>query len=222
MIRPALVIATAMLAFAGIFAKASLAQAPSAHQHSFSDAEKWAKAFDDPERDKWQKPHKVIQALALAPNFVVADIGSGTGYFSVRLSHFVSKGRVYGVDIEPDMVKYLADRAKRDGLSNVIAIAGAPDDPRLPTKVDLVIMVDVFHHIANRNEYFHKLQTYLKPRGRIAIIDFNETSAMGPPISERIAPDKVKAEMNKAGYSLVKEHTFLPNQFYLVFQRTKQ
>ena len=80
------------------------AQTPHTHQHSFGDADKWAKVFDDPERDAWQKPHEVIQALALKPDAVVADIGAGTGYFSVRLAHMVPQGRVYGVDTEPDMV----------------------------------------------------------------------------------------------------------------------
>ena len=88
--------------------------------------------FDDPRRDEWQKPHEVIQALALKPDAVVADIGSGTGYFAVRLANMVPKGRVYGVDIEPDMVKYLAERAKREKRGNVTAVAGVPDDPKLP------------------------------------------------------------------------------------------
>jgi len=197
------------------------AQAPSTHQHSFSGAQHWARVFDDPARDKWQKPHQVIQALNLVPNAVVADIGSGTGYFSIRLAHFVPKGRVYGVDIEPDMVKYLADRARRDGLANVAAIAGKPDDPRLPAKVDLVLMVDVFHHIADRGPYFRKLQDSLKPGGRVAIIDFNKNSPMGPPASERITPDGVKAELRAAGYAPVQEHDFLPDQYFLIFQVEK-
>ena len=82
------------------------------HDHSFSGADKWAKVFDDPKRDAWQKPHEVIKALALKPGSVLADIGSGTGYFAVRFAHMHPESRVYGVDAEPDMVKYLADRVK--------------------------------------------------------------------------------------------------------------
>jgi cyclopropane fatty-acyl-phospholipid synthase-like methyltransferase len=219
MIRYAFRLAAAIgLAITITWAAPSLAQSPESHHHSFGNAQSWTKVFDDPARDAWQKPHEVIQALGLAPNAVVADIGSGTGYFSVRLAHFVPHGRVYGIDTEPDMVKYLADRAKREGLANITSVMGAADGPRLPEKVDVVILVDVFHHISDREHYFRKLRDALKPGGRVAIIDFNESSQMGPPKSARIAPDQVKAEMNRAGYALAKEHTFLPNQYYLIFQ----
>jgi ubiquinone/menaquinone biosynthesis C-methylase UbiE len=197
------------------------AQSPHTHEHSFGGAEKWAQVFDDPQRDAWQKPHEVIQALALKPDAIVADIGSGTGYFSARFANMVPKGRVYGVDTEPDMVKYLAERAKREGLKNITAVKGAPGDPRLPEKVDLVLMVDVFHHIADRARYLKKLQGSLKPGGRIAIMDFRMDSPDGPPKSSRIAPDRVKTELKGAGYALMQEHTFLPNQYFLIFQRAK-
>lgn len=213
--------ALAGLICAGIGMEPSFAQTPSTPQHGFRGAEYWARVFDDPARDAWQKPHEVIQALNLAPNAVVADIGSGTGYFSIRLAHFVPKGRVFGADIEPDMVKYLADRAKRDGLANVTAVAGRPDDPRLPAKVDLVLMVDVYHHVADRSQYFRRLRNSLKPGGRVAVIDFKQDSPIGPPASERITPDRVKAELRAAGYVLEKEHDFLPNQYFLIFRAAK-
>jgi predicted methyltransferase len=194
------------------------AQSPHTHQHSFGDAEKWSQVFDDPKRDAWQKPHEVIQALALKPDAVVADIGSGTGYFSVRFANMVPKGRVYGVDTEPDMVKYLAERAQREGLKNLIAVAGKPADPRLPEKADLIILVDVYHHIADRERYFRQLQKSLKPGGRLAVIDFRMDSPQGPPQSARIAPERVKAELKRAGYMPLEEHAFLPNQYFLVFR----
>src|SRR6185436_9668589 len=96
----------------------ALAQTPHTHQHTFGDAEKWSKVFDDPQRDAWQKPHEVIKALALKPDAVTADIGAGTGYFAVRLAHMVPQGRVYAVDTEPDMVRHLAERAKKNGIKN--------------------------------------------------------------------------------------------------------
>lgn len=194
------------------------AQTPHTHQHRFGDAGKWAKVFDDPERDAWQKPHEVIQALALKPDAVVADIGSGTGYFAVRFAHEVPKGKVYGVDTEPDMVKYLAERAKREGLRNLISSKGEAGDPRLPEKSDLVVFVDVYHHIDGREGYFGKLRMSLKPGGRVAIIDFRMDSPVGPPKAARVAPEQVKAELKQAGYVLDKEHAFLPNQYFLVFR----
>lgn len=196
-------------------------QSPHTHDHSFSGAEQWAKVFDDPQRDAWQKPHEVIQALKLKADAVVADIGSGTGYFSVRFAHMVPKGKVYGLDTEPDMVKYLADRAKREGLKNVSAVQAKPGSAQLPEKADLVILVDVYHHVENREAYFRQLQASLKPSGRLAIIDFTMDSQQGPPKAARIAPEQVKAELRRAGYALVEEHAFLPNQFFLIFSAAK-
>ena len=196
----------------------ALAQPPATHEHSFGNAEKWAHVFDDPQRDVWQKPHEVIQALALKPDAAVADIGAGTGYFSARLATMLKNGRVYAVDLEPDMVKYLGERAKRDGLSNMIAVQGAADTPHLPAKVDLALFVDVYHHIDARPGYFRGLRKSLNPGAHVAIIDFRLDSPEGPPRAARISPDRVKAEMKQAGYVLVTEHAFLPRQYFLVFR----
>jgi predicted methyltransferase len=215
---PYLTAALVFSAFAGLLTGSAAAQAPHTQQHSFGDAEKWAKVFDDPERDAWQKPHEVIQALVLKPDAVIADIGSGTGYFSVRFANMTPKGRVYGVDTEPDMVRFLADRAKREGLTNITAVAGAPDNPRLPEKADLIVLVDVYHHVADRERYFRNLLKSLKPGGRLAVIDFRMDSPVGPPRSARIAPKRVKDELRRAGYALAREHAFLPNQFFLIFE----
>jgi ubiquinone/menaquinone biosynthesis C-methylase UbiE len=209
-----------LLALSLSFSGHALAQAPQTHQHSFSGAEQWAHVLDDPGRDAWQKPHEVIQALNPGPDAVIADIGSGTGYFAVRLANMVPKGRVYGVDVEPDMVNYLAERAKREKRGNLIAVAGSAGDPRLPEKVDLVLLVDVYHHIENRQRYFRNLHASLKPGGRIAVIDFRLESAEGPPRAARVAPQRVIDELKAAGYHLSKKHDFLPNQYFLVFQNS--
>ena len=215
--RAQLTAAMVFCVFAG-YGLPAAAQAPYSHQHSFSGAEKWAKSFDDPARDAWQKPHEVISALALASDSVVADIGSGTGYFAVRLAHAVPRGRVLAVDTEPDMVAYLARRAKQAGLANLVSITVRPDALVLPEKVDLALLVDVYHHIGDRVSYFAKLRDSLKPGSRVAVIDFNTRSPIGPPVRERIAVDKVKAEMRDAGYRLLAEPGFLPNQYFLIFE----
>ena len=194
------------------------AQAPHSHQHSFGDADKWARVFDDPERDAWQKPHEVIQALALKPDSVVADLGAGTGYFSMRLAHMTPKGRVYAVDLEPAMVKHLAERANKAGLKNVVAVQAKPGSANLPGRADLVLLVDVYHHIEGRERYFRDLRKSLGPGGRVAIIDFRMDSPVGPPKSARIGEKQVRSEMQRAGYALAQEHAFLPNQYFLVFQ----
>jgi predicted methyltransferase len=206
------------LLLSAILAGTAAAQTPHTHQHTFRDAEKWSHVFDDPQRDAWQKPHQVIQALALAPDARVADLGAGTGYFSARLANMLPKGRVYAVDIEPDMVRFLADRAKREGLKNLTAVRGAADDARLPEKADLILLVDVYHHIEGREAYFRKLRDALRPGGRLAIIDFTLDSPRGPPVAARVAPDQVKAELKAAGFALGAEHRFLPDQYFLVFR----
>ena len=194
------------------------AQNPQTHQHSFGDAEKWAHVFDDPARDEWQKPHEVIQALGLAPDAVVADLGAGTGYFSARLADMLrAAGRVYAVDLEPDMVKHLAKRARDEHLPNLVPVKATPQDARLPAKVDLVLLVDVYHHIDDRERYFARLMRSLKPGGRLAVIDFTMDSPDGPPREARVAPEAVKAELGRAGYAFVEEHGFLPRQYFLIF-----
>lgn len=197
-----------------------LAQTPATHpdhmEHHFDPAAS-AKSFDDPARDAWQMPDRVISTLALKPGQTVADIGSGTGYFSVRLAKSAAHPRVYGADIEAGMVKYLRDRAAKDGLSNIIAIQAAADTPNLPEPVDLILIVDTYHHIGNREAYFRRLARSLKPGGRIAIIDFRADSPEGPPKEFRFAPEKFKSEMAHAGYRLLAQYDFLPRQQFLIF-----
>jgi SAM-dependent methyltransferase len=188
-----------------------------AHQHRFKDAERWARVFDDPARAAWQKPDEVIKALGLASDAKVADIGAGTGYFSARLARALASGRVYAVDAEPDMVRYLGDRAKREGLANLVPVQAGERDPKLPEPVDLALLVDVYHHVPARVQYFEALRGCLRPDGRLAIVDFRLDSPRGPPRTARIAPERVKEELGRAGYALVAEHAFLPDQYFLVF-----
>ena len=187
------------------------------HDHGFSGAEKWARIFDDPERDAWQKPDEVIRTLRLPADATVADIGAGTGYFAVRLARAVPKGRVFAVDAEPDMVRYLGERAKREGLANLVTVQAGPDDPKLPAPVDVVLLVNTYHHIPARVEYFRRLRASLKPGGRVAIIDYRPDAPMGPPPAARVPSTAVTEELLRAGYVLVGNHGMLPNQYFLVF-----
>ena len=210
------------LGLAALPVGSALAQHEGHADHRFNDASKWAQVFDDPARDAWQKPHEVIMALKLAPDAAVADIGAGTGYFAARFSHMLSAGKVYAVDLEPDMVKYLGERAKKEGLANLTPVLGTTDSPKIPAPVDLVFLVDVYHHIGDRERYFGKLRESLKPNGRLAIIDFRMDATTGPSKAMRIAPEQVRAELAKAGYVQAEEHAFLPQQYFLVFKRGAQ
>ena len=197
-------------------------QAQTDHLEHHFDPHASAKQFDDPARDAWQMPERVIAALALKPGQVVADIGSGTGYFSVRLARSAAAPKVYGADIEPGMVSYLRDRAIKDVLKNVIAVQASAASPNLPEPADVVLIVDTYHHIGDRVMYFRNLANSLKPGARVAIIDFMPDSPEGPPREFRFPPEKFKAEMGQAGYTLDQQYDFLPRQNFLVFKLAGQ
>ena len=183
----------------------------------FDGAEGWAEVFDDPKRDEWQRPQAVIEALELTPAMKVADIGAGTGYFAMRIARAVPEGEVYAIDVEPDMVRYLGERAKREELGNVRPVLSTPDDPKLPAEVDRVLVVDTYHHIANRESYFGALRANLRPNSRVVIVDFTQESPVGPPPEHRLPQAVVEHEMLTAGYRLMSAPSILPNQYYLVF-----
>lgn len=207
-----------LLLLAGLlFVGCRTASAAHDHHHRFDDADAWAARFEDPTRDGWQKPDEVIAALALAEDAKVADIGSATGYFPVRFAKAVPKGHVYGMDIESSMVDYLNRRAEREGLANLSSHVAEFADAKIPQPVDLVLMVNTYHHIEGRPAYFTKLAQSLKPGGRLAIIDFTQASKMGP--TEKLPASQVVAELKTAGYSLAQKHEFLPEQFFYVFTR---
>ena len=187
-------------------------------EHRFDQPEVWAKSFDDPARDAWQKPGMVIAALHLKPGQLIADIGAGTGYFTVRLASLGVAPKVYASDIEPAMVAYLKERAAKEGLKNIFPVLAAADTPNLPEPVDVVLIVDTYHHIGDREAYFRRLTKSLKPGGRVAIIDFRPDSPEGPPKEFRFPPEQCISEMQHAGFNLAARHDFLPRQHFLVFQ----
>jgi predicted methyltransferase len=118
------------------------------------------------------------------------------------------------------MVRHLGERAKREELANLVVVKAAEGDPQLPEPVDVALLVDVYHHIPSRTDYFAALRPALRPGGRLAIVDFRLDAQSGPPRSARIAPDTVKQELARAGYTLAAEHDFLPDQYFLVFAPT--
>jgi SAM-dependent methyltransferase len=183
----------------------------------FDNAVEWAKRFDDPARDAWQMPARVIDALQLQSGQLVADIGAGTGYFTVRLAKSPAAPKVYAVDIEPSMVEYVKQRAVREGLKNVVAVQAGPERTNLPESVDLVLVVDTYHHIPSRVAYFTALKARMKPGARLAIVDFRKDSPEGPPVEFRFTPDQISAELAKAGFSLQTSHDFLPRQIFLIY-----
>ena len=191
-------------------------------QHRFKDAEAWAKRFEGPKRDAWQKPDAVIKALDLKQDTILADIGSATGYFPVRFARALPKGRVYGIDIEKSMVDYLNERAGREDLTNLSSILGKPDDPKLPEPVDVIFICNTYHHIEDRQFYFEKLKKNLRAGARLIIVDFIKGKLpVGPPDQMKLAPDEVISELSSVEYHLVQKLEILPYQYVLIFQSVK-
>jgi arsenite methyltransferase len=184
------------------------------------DPEAYIAMLDDPARDEYQKPHEVITALDLKPGEVIADIGAGSGYFTFRLAHHVGDtGRVYAVDISPEMILHLNRRIHDLQVKNVISILSAPDDPLLSdASINLFFICDTWHHIGGHARYLALLKRMLKPGGRVIMIDFKKAQTpVGPPMEMRISRDDLLKEMEENGFKLAAEHTFLPYQYYLVF-----
>ena len=198
-----------------LFAAACVHQGHTAERH-FDDADAWAQRFEDPSRDEWQKPEQVIAALQLTPQMKLADIGAATGYFPVRFSKVAA--RVYGVDIESSMVEYLTRRAERESLTNLTAVLATADDAKIPEAVDVITVIDTYHHLQNRPAYFAALRRSLAAGGRIAVIDFRMGSRRGPPDEAKIAAETVIAELKNAGYTLEARHELLPDQYFLIFR----
>jgi ubiquinone/menaquinone biosynthesis C-methylase UbiE len=190
-------------------------------RHSFEDVQHWVAMFDDPARDAWQKPAEVVQALQLRAGMRVADLGAGTGYFSRYLSTAVGEpGTVFAVEVEPNLVVHLRERAEKEQTPNVVPILASTDNPRLPAgAVDLVLIVDSLHHIDDRIEYLRRLKRFLTAAGRVAVIDFKkeETVHVGPPLEHRLARAEVVEEFRRAGYRLIGDPQLLPNQYFLIF-----
>lgn len=189
--------------------------------HRFENAEGWAKLFDDPARDAWQKPGDVIAAMEIAPGMTVADVGAGTGYFAPWLSRAVGEnGSVLALDVEQDMVRYLNERVTREGLKNVRPALVAFDDPKLPAEaVDRVLVVDVWHHVAQREAYAKKLAAGLKPGGKVVVVDFTREAKHGPPVHHRVAPEAVIRELEAGGLTARVATTSLPDQFVVIGTR---
>ena len=199
------------------------AQAPR-DQHAVhqlhDDPKAYIAALEDPQRDGYQKPHDVMQALGIKDGELVADIGAGSGYFAIRLAHHVGRsGRVYAVDVSPDMVRHLHARVRDLALVNVSPILAPPDDPVLPQPVDRFLIVNVWHHIEDQRGYLARMKTLLKPRGQVVMIDFQKRELpVGPPVGMKIAREDLVKQMEANGFRLVREHTFLPYQYFLVFE----
>jgi ubiquinone/menaquinone biosynthesis C-methylase UbiE len=176
------------------------------------------------DRATFQKPERVMRALSLKPGERVADIGAGSGYFTIPVAKAVMPGgTVLAIDIEQAMLNHIEGRVAKEGLDNVSLRLVPNDDPQLaPKSVDTILMVDTYHYIENRSEYAKKLRAGLANGGRVVIIDYIPKSwkkrPWGPLPSQQVSRKTVDKEMADAGLVPIRVHNFLPEQYFVEYQ----
>jgi SAM-dependent methyltransferase len=174
------------------------------------------------DRDAWQKPELIMDALRIGDGSVVADVGAGGGWFTVRLAKRVGpNGKVYAEDIQPEMLAAIRRRVLREGFNNVLYVQGKTADPGLPASaLDAVLIVDAYHEIANPVNLLQHLGASLKPAGRIGIVGFTlEGGGPGPALNQRVDAQRVIDEAKQAGLRLMSRETFLDFQYLLILGR---
>lgn len=185
-----------------------------------SDPKAYIGALDDPKRDAYQKPHEVLTALNLKAGEVIADIGAGSGYFTFRIAHHLGpKGKVFAVDVSPDMIRHINRRVRDLKTNNIVSVLADPDDPLLSERsVNRFFICNVWHHVENPTKYLSMMKKMLRSGGEIVMIDFHKKELpFGPPLEMKIAREDLIKQMEANGFRLIKEHTFLPYQYFLVF-----
>jgi SAM-dependent methyltransferase len=176
-------------------------------------------AYEGWGRDRWQQPDKVVEALRIRNGDRIADIGAGSGYFTFRLAQATGpEGVVYAVDIDPDMLDYLRQRVRGEKVRHVEVVSASADDPGLPAAgVDLLFTCNTYHHLDDPVAYFRNARRYLRPGGRLAILDLNDTTFLAWLFGHFTDPDKLRSDMQAAGFRVDAEHTFVARQSFLVF-----
>jgi protein-L-isoaspartate O-methyltransferase len=177
--------------------------------------------LDRPEREAEEAPSKAIAALKIAPGSVVADVGAGSGYYTVRLSQVVGpRGRVVATDLQPGMLDLIRAKVDDLGLGNVTLVQGRPDDPVLPAATfDLIVMVDVYHELAAPQVFVRKLREALKPDGRLVLIEFRLEDPRVP-IREvhKMSVSQVREELGADGFQIDQVIDVLPWQHIIVLK----
>jgi len=174
-------------------------------------------------REEEQRPAEIIRTMGLKDGDVVADLGCGTGYFARRMARAVApRGRVYAVDIQPEMLDQLKRRAEEEKIVNIVPVLGETEDPKLPEgALDWVLLVDVYHELQQPKATLARLRAALAAKGRVAVIEYRleGTTALHIREEHRMSPKQVLEEWEPAGFRLVARHEFLPTQHFFVFEK---
>ena len=188
----------------------------------FADTQKYIDFLDRSDRAIWQKPDALIQELHLSGTEKIADVGAGSGYFTFRFAQALPEGKVYAIDIEPEMLRHIHHKAMTEGVNNVEVIKSTPEDPKVPAGVDLVFVCDVIHHVKNQKMWLQQLSRQMKRGANVVVIEFKEGDLPQEP------PDSVKIPKRKL-IDMILRHNFrldrdkadlLPYQMFLIFSKT--
>jgi precorrin-6B methylase 2 len=177
--------------------------------------------LERPDREETERPDQVVAQMQLKPTDVVADIGAGTGYFAFRLSRAVPQGKVYAVDIQPEMLSIIEERKKTGQINNVVSVLGTEADTKLPKEmIDVVLMVDAYHEFSYPREMMESIWKSLKAGGRVVQIEYR-----GEDPKVRIKPlhkmtvAQARKEMAVVGLVWKETKDFLPQQHFIVFEK---
>ena len=189
----------------------------------FEEVQKYIDFLNRADRELWQKPKVILDALNLKGSEKVADVGAGSGYFTFRLAKLLPNGKVYAIDVEPEMIRHIHHTAVKEKLQRIEAILATPDNPHVPADADLVFICDVLHHIKDRGDWLKALYSQMKAGSRLVVIEFKEGDLPeGPPEEMKITRGEMVALLNNAGFLTTKQNTnMLPYQYYLEFEKNK-
>jgi ubiquinone/menaquinone biosynthesis C-methylase UbiE len=174
------------------------------------------------ERETEEQPEKALDAMDIREGMVVADVGAGTGYMTLRIARRVGPtGKVYGNDVQPEMIRRLRENAAKAKLDNIETVLGAEADPKLPAgKMDIVLMVDVYHELSRPQEMLRRIRAALKPDGRLVLLEYRKEDPKVPiKLEHKMSVDEVKTEVEAEGYKLDKTVETLPRQHILFFRK---
>lgn len=182
--------------------------------------------LESPDRDEWQQPERIMDALRIADGFRVADIGAGGGWFTIRLADRVGpNGRVYAQDVQDEMIESIRQRVANRRLTNVETILGTNEDPRLPPNLDAILVVDAYPQFGEERQdriaVLRHIAAALGPNGRLGIVDFklDGVGGPGPPLEERLDPAIVREEAEQVGLHLLQDPILMRYQYLLIFGR---
>lgn len=177
----------------------------------------------NPRRARWQKPAVLVRALGLRKGQVVAEIGSGPGYFTPRLARAVGpSGHVYAVDPEAAVLDVLRRRMARMSVRNITPVLSRGDDPLLPRgRCHVAVLINCFHHMHGRVAFLRRLVSELPKSARVVNIDWDEKTEFGPPPRRRVSRARFLSEARRAGLRLVADRRVLPHQYFLVLRRSR-